>query len=54
MSLIVAAYDEEEVIEAKVANALSLDYPRERLELIVASDGSRDARSSALARPAPT
>jgi cellulose synthase/poly-beta-1,6-N-acetylglucosamine synthase-like glycosyltransferase len=43
VSLIVAAYDEEEVIEAKVANALALDYPRERIELIVASDGSGDA-----------
>jgi len=43
VSLIVAAYDEEEVIEAKVANVLTLDYPRERLELIVASDGSADA-----------
>ncbi len=43
VSLIVAAYDEEEVIAAKVANALALDYPRERLELIVASDGSNDA-----------
>ena len=43
VSLIVAAYDEEEVIEAKVANALALDYPRDRLELIVASDGSADA-----------
>jgi cellulose synthase/poly-beta-1,6-N-acetylglucosamine synthase-like glycosyltransferase len=43
VSLIVAAFDEDEVIEAKVANALALDYPRERLELIVASDGSADA-----------
>jgi cellulose synthase/poly-beta-1,6-N-acetylglucosamine synthase-like glycosyltransferase len=43
VSLIVAAYDEEEVIEAKVANALALDYPRDRLEVIVASDGSDDA-----------
>jgi cellulose synthase/poly-beta-1,6-N-acetylglucosamine synthase-like glycosyltransferase len=43
VSLIVAAYDEAEVIEAKVANALALDYPRELLELIVASDGSTDA-----------
>jgi cellulose synthase/poly-beta-1,6-N-acetylglucosamine synthase-like glycosyltransferase len=43
VSLIVAAYDEEEVIGAKVANVLALDYPRERLELIVASDGSADA-----------
>ncbi len=43
VSLIVAAYDEEGVIAAKVANALALDYPRERFELIVASDGSGDA-----------
>lgn len=43
VSLIVAAYDEEEVIAAKVANALALDYPRERLQVIVASDGSTDA-----------
>jgi len=42
VSLIVAAYDEREVIAAKVANALALDYPRDRLEVIVASDGSAD------------
>jgi cellulose synthase/poly-beta-1,6-N-acetylglucosamine synthase-like glycosyltransferase len=46
VSLIVAAYDEEEVIEAKVAGALALDYPRERLQLIVASDGSGDATAA--------
>ena len=39
VSLIVAAYHEEAVIEAKVRNALALDWPRERLELIVAVDG---------------
>jgi len=43
VSLIVAAFDEEEVIAAKVVNALALEYPRERVELIVASDGSADA-----------
>jgi cellulose synthase/poly-beta-1,6-N-acetylglucosamine synthase-like glycosyltransferase len=43
VSLIVAAYDEEGVIADKVANALALDYPRDRLEVIVASDGSGDA-----------
>jgi cellulose synthase/poly-beta-1,6-N-acetylglucosamine synthase-like glycosyltransferase len=43
VSLIIPAYDEEEVIAAKVANALALDYPRERLQIIVASDGSSDA-----------
>ena len=43
VSLIVAAYDEAESIGAKVANALALDYPRDRLEVLVASDGSSDA-----------
>lgn len=43
VSLIVPAYDEQEVIATKVANALALDYPRERLQIIVASDGSSDA-----------
>ncbi len=43
VSLIVAAHDEEQVIAEKIANALALDYPRDRLELIVASDGSADA-----------
>jgi cellulose synthase/poly-beta-1,6-N-acetylglucosamine synthase-like glycosyltransferase len=51
VSLIVAAHDEEAVIARKVANALALDYPRERLELIVASDGSAD-RTVELARDA--
>ena len=43
VSLIIPAYDEEEVIADKVANALALDYPREQLQVIVASDGSSDA-----------
>jgi cellulose synthase/poly-beta-1,6-N-acetylglucosamine synthase-like glycosyltransferase len=43
VSLIVAAHDEEDVIERKVRDALALDYPRDRLEVIVASDGSTDA-----------
>jgi cellulose synthase/poly-beta-1,6-N-acetylglucosamine synthase-like glycosyltransferase len=42
VSLIVAAYDEAGVIAEKVENTLALDYPRDRLQLIVASDGSSD------------
>jgi hypothetical protein len=51
VSLIVSAYDEEQVISDKVRNALALDYPRDRLELIVASDGSSD-RTVELAKEA--
>lgn len=51
VTLIVAAYDEEEVIERKVANVRALDYPADRLQLVVASDGSAD-RTAELARSA--
>jgi len=43
VSLIVAAYKEEAVIAEKVANVRALDYPTDKLELIVACDGSPDA-----------
>jgi cellulose synthase/poly-beta-1,6-N-acetylglucosamine synthase-like glycosyltransferase len=46
VSLIVAAYDEGAVIGAKVSNALALEYPRDLLEVIVASDGSADGTVS--------
>jgi len=42
VSLIVAAHREADVIAGKVANALALDWPRDRLEVIVACDGSPD------------
>jgi glycosyltransferase involved in cell wall biosynthesis len=42
VSVIVAAYAEASVIGARVANLLALDYPRERLEVVVACDGSPD------------
>jgi len=50
LSLIVAAHDEQSVIEAKVENALALDYPRELLELIVACDGCTDATAQEACR----
>ena len=42
VSLIIAAYNEEQIIDRKIENCLALDYPREKLEIIVASDGSTD------------
>ena len=42
VTLVIAAYNEQAVIAAKVANALALDWPRERLEVIVAVDGASD------------
>ncbi len=46
LSLIVAAHDEEGVIADKVENVLRLDYPSDRLELIVACDGCTDATAT--------
>ena len=42
MSVIVAAWNEEAVIERRLENLLALDYPAEKLELVVASDASTD------------
>lgn len=42
ITLIIAAYNEADVILQKLHNAAALDYPAERLEIIVASDGSDD------------
>jgi len=51
VALIVAAYREAGVIGEKVADALALDWPRERLEVVVAVDGS-DPETVARARAA--
>ncbi|MBN2445610.1 MAG: glycosyltransferase family 2 protein [Phycisphaerae bacterium] len=42
VSFIIAAYNEEAAIAEKIKQTLELDYPRDRLEVIVASDGSTD------------
>jgi cellulose synthase/poly-beta-1,6-N-acetylglucosamine synthase-like glycosyltransferase len=42
VSVIVAAHDEEAVIERRLANLLALDYPPDLLEILVASDASTD------------
>jgi hypothetical protein len=49
VSLIVAAYNEEAVIAEKVANALALDWPRDRLEVVVAVDGGAERGADATA-----
>src|SRR5262249_37406172 len=49
VSLIIAAYNEEKDIARKLKNALALDYPAEKLEVIVASDCSTD-RTEEIAR----
>lgn len=50
VAVVVAAHDEEGAIEARLENALGLDYPSERLEIVVASDGSKDGTRSIVER----
>ena len=50
VTLLVVAYNEARVIEEKLLNSLALDYPRERLRILVASDGSRDGTDQIVAR----
>jgi cellulose synthase/poly-beta-1,6-N-acetylglucosamine synthase-like glycosyltransferase len=42
VSVVIAAHNEGAVISSKLANILALDYPRDRLAVVVASDGSTD------------
>jgi len=42
VAVVVAAHDEEVVIERRIANLIALDYPPQKLELVVTSDASTD------------
>ncbi len=42
MTLFIAAYNEEQVVDEKMANCLDLDYPREKLHIVWCTDGSND------------
>lgn len=42
VTILIAAYNEEKSIAAKLENTLRLDYPREKLQILVAADGSDD------------
>lgn len=43
VTLLIAAHNEAGVIRQKIENSLRLDYPPDRLEILVVSDGSTDA-----------
>ena len=52
VSLIVAAHNEEDVIERRLENLLALEYPAEKLEIVVASDASDDRTDERVEREA--
>jgi cellulose synthase/poly-beta-1,6-N-acetylglucosamine synthase-like glycosyltransferase len=43
VSIVVAARNEGSTLDARIENLLALDYPRELVQIVVASDGSTDA-----------
>lgn len=42
VTILVAAYNEADIIEAKIQNTLDLDYPKHKLQIIFITDGSSD------------
>lgn len=40
VSIIISAYNEDNVIKQKLENCLAIDYPREKMEIIVASEST--------------
>jgi len=42
VTMLVAAYNEESCIAAKIENTLALDYPPDKIEIVVVTDGSTD------------
>jgi cellulose synthase/poly-beta-1,6-N-acetylglucosamine synthase-like glycosyltransferase len=49
VALVICGINEENIIGQKIDNSLALEYPREKLEIVVISDGSTD-RTAAIAR----
>src|SRR5262249_42174124 len=49
VSLLIAAYNEEAVIEERLLNALAVDYPPQKWEVVVVTDGCSD-RTAAIVR----
>lgn len=48
LSVLIAAYNEEEVIEEKIRSVLQSDYPTQKLEILVGSDNSSDRTNEIL------
>jgi len=48
VSIVIAAHNEEDVIKAKLENLLNLDYPRDKIEILIGSDASSDKTNQIL------
>lgn len=50
VALLIAAHNEAAVIAEKIQNSLALDYPVDKLEIVIASDGSTDGTADIVRR----
>ena len=50
VTMLTAAYNEEDAIEEKIRNCLAQDYPSEKLEILIASDSSTDRTDEIVTR----
>ena len=50
VTLVISAYNEEEVIAGKIENSLAIDYPKGKLEIMVVSDCSTDGTDEIVKR----
>jgi cellulose synthase/poly-beta-1,6-N-acetylglucosamine synthase-like glycosyltransferase len=53
VSMVIAAHNEEKVIEEKIRNTFDLDFPRKNLEILIGSDASSDRTNAIVAKHAP-
>ncbi len=52
VTLVVACFNEADILEDKVANSLALDYPKDKLRILFVTDGSNDGSEALLANMA--
>lgn len=50
LTLFIAAYNEEDVVDEKMRNCISLDYPAKKLQFLWVTDGSNDQTNERLSR----
>lgn len=50
LTLFIAAYNEEDVVDEKMRNCISLDYPAKKLQILWVTDGSNDQTNERLSR----
>jgi cellulose synthase/poly-beta-1,6-N-acetylglucosamine synthase-like glycosyltransferase len=53
VSMVIAAHNEEKVIEEKIRNTFDLEFPRKNMEILIGSDASSDRTNAIVSKFAP-